>query len=97
MVVSGAVSYRLRAHKLSTFFTWCGERLSWQAFCRVAQAIRPLAALVGPDVQILFVADPIAVEQLGERRALGASRMQKSTCECQATFVLWSPHDQSPG
>ena len=48
MVVSGAVSYRLRAHKLSTFFTWCRERLSWQALCRVAQAIRPLTAPVGP-------------------------------------------------
>ena len=49
-----------------------------------------------PDVQILW-ADPIAVEELGERRALGASRMQKSTSECQATLVLWSPRDQSSG
>jgi hypothetical protein len=31
MVVSGAVSYRLRAYKLSAFFTWCRERLSWHA------------------------------------------------------------------
>ncbi len=48
VVVSGAVYYRLRACKLSAFFTWCRERLSWHALWRSAQAIQLLAAPVGP-------------------------------------------------
>jgi hypothetical protein len=97
MVVSGAVSYRLRAHKLSDLFHLVQGTIIMASLVSGRAGDPALGARRSSDVQILFVADPIAVEQLGERRALGASRMQKSTSECQATLVLWSPRDQSSG
>jgi hypothetical protein len=47
MVVSEAISFRLRADRLDTSFTRGRERMSQQAMWRSAQAIKLLAARVG--------------------------------------------------
>ena len=79
-------------------------RLQAQCFFHLVQGTIVMARLVAEragdpalggvrrssDVQILFVADPIAVEQLGERRAFGASRMQKSTSAMRMSGVVCS-------